>query len=346
MLYATTRSKVATYTAQRALKEERSPDGGFYVPTAWPHYDPDALTALLKEPAAEIVARILNDLFKKDLGKLDVEFALGKRFFGMTDISHRIFIGELWRNCDWSFEAACRRLTRRISAEVGNAEPGAWMRIACRIAMIFAFFGELYKNGQLPWLEEADIAVATADFEGPFAAHGARKMGLPVGEVICCCNGNGGLWELLNQGQMKLGAKVQSTMTPKCDRAVPAGLELLIHDRMEWDDVEKFVGLQKTGGTWYLSAEEHRHLRQGISAAVVGDSRIKLAIPNLYKTNGYILCPYSALVYTGLMDYRSRPGKRRAALMLAESDPRQCRETVIHALAISDRELDEWRMGG
>ena len=80
--------------------------------------------------------------------------------------------------------------------------------------------------------------------------------------------------------------------------------------------------------------------------AWVGDRRIKLAIPNLYKTNGYILCPYRALVYTGLMDYRSRPGKRRAALMLTESDPRQCRETVIHALAISDRELDEWRMGG
>ena len=120
MLYATTRSKVATYTAQRALKEDRSLDGGFYVPTAWPHYDRDALTALLREPAAEIVARILNDFFKKDLGKLDVEFALGKRFFGITDISHRIFIGELWRSGDWSFEASCRRLTRRISALVGD----------------------------------------------------------------------------------------------------------------------------------------------------------------------------------------------------------------------------------
>lgn len=346
MLYATTRSKVATYTAQRALKEERAPDGGYYVPTAWPQYDREALEALLKEPAAGIVASILNDFFKKDLGKLDVEFALGKRFFGITDISHRIFIGELWRCSDWSFEGVCRRLARRVSSDLGAVEPGAWTRIACRIAMLFAFFGELYKRKLLPWFEEADVAVMTADFEGPFAAHAARKMGLPVGEVICCCNDNGGVWELLNQGQMKLGARVRPTMTPDCDRAVPGALELLIHDRMEWDDVEKFVELAKKGGTWYLSAEEHRHLRQGISAAVVGDSRIRLAIPNLYKTNGYILCPYSALVYTGLMDYRSHPGKRRAALMLTEYDPRQSRETVIRALAISDRELDDWRMGG
>ena len=346
MLYATTRSKVATYTAQRALKEERSPDGGFYVPTVWPKYGRDDLQALLKEPAAEIIARILNDFFKRELGKLDVEFALGKRLFGITDISHRIFIGELWRSGDWSFEAACRRLTRRVTAEVGNTEPGTWMRIACRIAFTFALFGELYKRGLVSWFEAVDAAVMTGDFEGPFAAHAARKMGLPIGEIICCCNENGGIWDLMNRGQMKLNPKVRTTSTPKCDRAVPAGLELLIHDRMERDDVEQYVELLQKGGIWYLSAEEHRHLREGISASVVGESRIKLAIPNLHKTNGYILCPYSALVYTGLMDYRSRPGPRRPALMLTEYDPRECRETVIRALAISDQELDEWRMGG
>lgn len=345
MLYATTRSKVATYTAQRALKEERAPDGGFYVPTRIPVYDRDALLELMKEPSSAIVARILNDFFKTDLGKLDVEFAIGRRFFGVSDISHRIFIGELWRNSDWSFEGLCRRLTQRLSVEVGTAEPGAWMRIACRVALMFAIVAELYRKGSLSWFEETDIAVLTGDFEGPYAAYVARRMGLPMGRIICCCNENGGVWDLINRGQMKLNGKVHRTFTPKCDTAVPAGLELLIRDRLEWDDVEEFLELQQKGGTYYLSAEEHRHFREGLCAAVVGDSRVKLAIPNLYRTNGYILCPYSALVYTGLMDYRSRPGPRRAALMLTDFDPRESKEIVIRALAISDQELDEWRMG-
>ena len=100
--------------------------------------------------------------------------------------------------------------------------------------------------------------------------------------------------------------------------------------------------MQKTGGTWYLSAEEHRHLRQGISVAVVGDSRIKLAIPNLYNTNGYILGPYSALAYTGLMDYRSRPGPRRTALMLTDYAPRECADTITRTLDMKDQELRDW----
>ena len=346
MLYATTRSKVATYTAQRALKEDRAPDGGYYVPTRYPVFDRDALAALLREPAAAIVAEILNRFFKTNIGKLDVEFALGKRFYGVTDISHRIFIGELWRNLDWSFEALCRRLTRCVSTQVGVGEPGAWMRISCRIALLFAIAGELYQRGALEPFEEFDVAVPAGDFEGPFAAVAARDMGLPIGEIIICCNENGGLWDLVNRGQLKLNARVRPTMTPDCDAVVPVGLELLIHHRMEWDDVQEFLDLQSRGGTWYLSAEEHRHFRAGLSVSVVGDSRVKLAMPNLYRTNGYILCPYSALVYTGLMDYRSRPGKRRAALMLSDRDPRASRETVIRALAISDAELDEWRTGG
>ena len=342
MLYATTRSKVATYTAQRALKEDRAPDGGLYVPTKLPYYNTEELNALLKEPAGEIVARILNEFFGSKLGRLDVEFAVGKRIFGMASISHRIVIGELWRNAESGFDGLCRRLTERISAEFGVEQPGMWMRIACRIAIVFGMFARMRLNGVISHTELVDAAALTGNFEGPYALWAARKMGLPIGEIICCCNDNNGVWDLINRGQMKLNAKVTETSTPKCDIVVPEALELLIHARLEWDDAEEFVELAKKGGTYFLGAEEHRHFREGISASVIGDKRIRLAMPNLHRTNGYILCPYSALVYTGLMDYRSRPGPRRAALMLTDYDPRECSDTVIRALAISDQELRDW----
>lgn len=345
MLYATTRSKVATYTSQRALKEERAPDGGLYVPTQLPVFSQDALSALLKQPAGAIAAEILNCFFKSKISQWDVEFAVGKRFFGITGISHRIVIGELWRNSEQSFEKLCARLTERVSAEVGVGEPGMWMRIACRIAVTFAIFGELYRMGTVSRNELVDVAVLTGNFEGPYAAWAARKMGLPIGEIICCCNENNGIWDLMNRGQMKLNAKVRVTSTPDCDAAVPEALELLIYSKLEWDDVEEFLALQKKGGTWFLGPEEHRHFREGISACVVGDKRVRMAMPNLYRTNGYILCPYSALVYTGLMDYRSRPGPRRTAMMLTDRDPRGCADTVVRALAISNPELDDWCLG-
>ncbi len=346
MLYATTRSKVATYTAQRALKEERAPDGGFYVPAALPVYSREELEELLEQPEAEVIARVLNLFFNGKLVRLDVEFAVGRRIIGMARISHRIVIGELWRNPEGGFAGLCRHLTQRLSSESRVGGPGMWMRIACRIAVAFAMFARIRREGITASGELVDGAVLTGDFEGPYALWVARKMGLPIGQIICCCNDNSGVWDLLNRGQIKMNAKVCRTVTPACDTVVPAALELLVHDKLEWDDVEDYLAAQEKGGTFFLGPEEHRHFREGFSAAVVSDRRMRLAIPNLYNTNGYILCPYSALVYTGLMDYRSHPGPRRTALMLTEYDPRESADTVTRALAISDGELEDWCQHG
>ena len=200
MLYATTRSKVATYTAQRALKEERAPDGGFYVPANLPVYSREELGQLLMQPEAEIIARVLNRFFKGQLGRLDVEFALGRRLVGTVRISHRIVIGELWRNPEGGFAGLCSRLTQLLSVEEGVSEPGMWMRIACRTALIFAIFARMRRKGIVAPGELVDAAAMTGDFECPVALSVARNMGLPVGEIICCCNDNSGVWDLLNRG--------------------------------------------------------------------------------------------------------------------------------------------------
>lgn len=339
MLYATTRSKVETYTAQRALKEERSPDGGLYLPAQIPVFTRDEIAGLLRQPSGAIMAEIINRFFGTRLSQLDVEFSMGKRFFGLTRINHRITISELWRNAEDGIEGLADRITAMASAEMGVFETGLWTRIVARIALLFASFGELTRDGSLSDGERMDVAVLCGTFEGPFAVWMAGQMGLPLGTIIVCCNENSAIWDLFNRGQMKLSDKTVSTDTPKCDIAVPHALELLIRSKLEWDDVEEFVSAWKRGGTYFLNPEEHRHFREGFYVSVVGSKRMKSAIPNLYRTNGYVLDPYGALVHAGLMDFRSRPGQRRAALLLSEYSPLASEQTILKALALSSAEL-------
>ena len=346
MLYATTRNKTASYTPQQALTEDRAPDGGFYVPAELPVYSREELSDLLKQPETEIIVRVLNLFFDGQLGQRELEFEVGRRIIGMASISHRIVIGELWRNPEGGFEGLCSRLTQRLAREGSANQPGAWMRIVCQTAMIFAIFSRLLREEIIAPGELVDTAVLTGDFEGPYALYLARKMGLPVGEIICCCNDNSGVWDIVNRGQIKTNAKLCHTLTPKCDTVVPAALELLVCDRLESDDLENYFSVMEKGGTFFLGPEEHRYFREGFSAAVVSDRRMRLAIPNLYNTNGYIMGPYSALVYTGLMDYRSHPGPRRTALMLTQYDPREDADLVTRALILSDEELEHWCLYG
>jgi len=341
VLYASTRSNAASYTARRALMEDRAPDGGLFVPAVLPVYEDENLAALLQEPPSEIVARIINDFFDAKLRRLDVEFALGRKFFGMARLNQRTVVGELWRNSETSFEGLCRRMNILLRGDMDSREPGLWMRIACRIALLFAAFAKLRSGGVLPPGQIMDTAVLTGSFEGPYALWVARKMGLPVGEIICCCNENNGIWDLFNRGQMRLGGRPLRTQTPKCDITDPVALELLIHGVLQRDDVERYFAARSRGAILYLGPDQHRRLRAGFYAAVVSDKRMSMAIANLYKTNGYILCPYSALVYMGLLDYHSHPGPRRPALLLTEHDPRENAQLIVAALETLEGELPD-----
>lgn len=339
MLYATTRSKVEIYTAQRALKEDRSPDGGLYIPAQVPAYADSEIMSLREMEPAAAMADVMNRFWGTKLSQWDVEFHLDKGLYSMSGMSHRIVIGELWKNSLGSLESLESTLTKLVSVEEGVTEPGAWMRVAVRIGLLFAIFGELERRGEVSPRKPMDVAVMTGDFVMPFAAWYARRMGLPIGVIVCCSNENGGVWDLVSRGQMRLGGKVIKTSTPDCDCVVPDGLEWLIYTVLDREEMSEFLEIRKKGGLYELNKEQHIRIRKDMYASVSSDKRLAAVMPNVYKTNGYVLCPYSAMVYSGLMDYRSVTGQRRLALMIVEKSPGESAQAVAAALGISQEEL-------
>ena len=75
--------------------------------------------------------------------------------------------------------------------------------------------------------------------------------------------------------------------------------------------------------------------------SVVGQSRVASAIPNVYSSHGCILEPYTALVYCGLMDYRSQAGEGRNALILSEYGPGTNLQITAEMMGITEEELKE-----
>lgn len=337
MLYATTRSKVETYTAQRALKEERAPDGGLYIPVQVPAFADSEIMSLRERVPSDVMADVMNRFWGAKLSRWDVEFHLGRDLFGLTDMNHRIVVGELWKSGLGNMESI---LTELVSLEEGITKPGAWMRVTVRIGLLFAIFGELERRGSVSRRKPLDVAVMTGDFVTPFAAWYARKMGLPIGTIVCCCNENGGLWDLLNRGQFKLGEKVIATTTPDCDMVSPWGLEWLMY-MMDRERLSEYLEAQEKGRLYELTREQQSRIRSGLYVSVTSDQRLSAVMPNVYRTNGYVLCPYSAMVYAGLMDYRSVTGERRLALMLLERSPLDSAAVVTRALGIQEDELTE-----
>ena len=74
-------------------------------------------------------------------------------------------------------------------------------------------------------------------------------------------------------------------------------------------------------------------------ASVVGHARIRSAIPNVYRTHGAVFDPYTALVYSGLLDYRAGTGESKPALILSDRGPAAQPEPIAAAMGIPLEEL-------
>lgn len=341
MLYATTRSDHDTFTAQRALKEHCAPDGGKYVPMRQVCFTAEEMSSLLNQSTCGIIAAVMNHFFSCKLTPLDVEFSLGRDVVHLHTMSHRITVAELWRNSDGEFAKIQRVLAERIAFDKRQTPVGEWMQVATAIAMLFCIYSRMLQQSQIDPDTKLDVALLSGTFAGPMAAWYARQMGLPIGNIICCCNDNGAVWDLLQRGEMKTRPVIRKSGTPKCDIGCPEGIERLIRAVLGLKESQRYAFACGKGSVYDLTPDLHERLREGMYASVVSDKRLPDVIANAYATNGYILCPYSALVYSGLMDYRASTGNNGPALMISETSPIQCEDAVARAMGISVSQLHQ-----
>lgn len=333
MLYVTTRSNQEIFTPQRVLRENRGPDGGFFLPFHMPTLSAEERESLLGLPVNDCVCQVLNLLFRKDLAPVDLGFSLGRHPIRLHTLPHRIVFGELWHNPAWSYAGLERSLCEKLGAETENS--GGWVKIAIRIAALFGLFSLLKKEG----IEQTDVAVVSGDFSAPISALYAREWGLPVRNVICSCDENHSLWDLICHGQMRTNCLGIETLVSEADVSIPEELERLIALRGQTSDVERYLDCCRQGKMYTPSDALLGRMKEGLFVSVVSSGRLETTIPSVYRSHGYLLSAHTALAYGGLLDYRARTGNTSAALVLSDKSPEKDASTICRCLGISEEEL-------
>lgn len=347
MLYVTTRSNGEIYTPNRALRESRAPDGGLYVPFREPEYTREELMALAELPFSQRMAELLSRMFRTKISGWDIDFAIGRYPVRFASMSHRIIIGECWHNPGWSLDWMVKRLSRLLGGDVQQPEEyGEWPEIGVRIAVLFSIFGELLKNGEVSLSAPVDVAVTSGDLSSAMAVVYARNWGLPICNLVICCNENASLWDLYSRGELKTGAVAVKTATPLCDQVVPRNLERLIYSAGGALEVARFRSIWEKGRVYAPNDGVLAPLRKGVHVSVVSEKRMLSAIPNLYRTAQYIAGPYTALCHSGVQDYRARTGENRPALVFSQRSPGQDGALVAMAMGLTPEELEKRMKNG
>lgn len=327
MLYLTTRDRFDTYTAFHAIKQDTAPNGGMFAPFKMPKFD---MKELADQTFGDSVATVLNGLFSTRLTGKQVEFSIGRNPVRTKTAHQRTVIAELYRNLDGSYEKMENRLAAKLCGCFNTDERvSSWVAIAVRIAVLFGVFAELRKQEITDSV--IDIAVPCGDFKLPMAAWYGREMGLPIGNIICACDQDSVVWDLLRHGQMRTSAQESAIVE----------LERLICAAAGVNRAVEYHEACENGKIFTLEEADAQKVSDGIFCAVVSADRAENAISSVYRTSAYVLERGSAVSYSGLMDYRANTGESRTALLLADCNPADQAGFVAGAMNITEDALKD-----
>lgn len=317
MLYVTTRNKLDAFTSGHTLDQARGPDGGCWLPYHDPSFSREEIAGLKDMSFNAILAMLLNKLFDRRLSSWDVDFCIGRYPVRTCQLANRVVMGEPWHNPDWQLKTMVSRLTELL----GGDQAARWPDMAVRIGVLFGIYGDLLRQELVKPGESVDVAVLSGSFLDPMSAWYARKWGLPIGNIICCCNENNGLWNLICHGQFRTDDVSIETPVPQADITLPEELERLVWECGGISEMEDYLGCVQTGRTYFPNEQTLAKMREGMYVSVVSSHRIRQTIPGVYASHGYLLSPESALVYAGLQDYRAKKGQLRQAVVMTTRSP-------------------------
>jgi len=283
--------------------------------------------------SGQCIAEFLNLFFSAKLTGWDVDFSIGRYPVRLEQLGYRVFMAETWHNIDFQYHRLEQTLMELLNAETDA--PGNWPCIAIRMAVLEGILGNYEILGTGP----VDIAVVSGDFSLPISAWYLRKMGFPIGNIICCSNENNQFWNLICNGQMHTDQISLPTVVPEADITLPVNLERLISEYGGHSETERYLNCCQTGTTYSVSDAMLQQLRKGLYVSVVSSNRVETTIPNVYKTHGYVMSPASALAYSGLLDYRAKTGITRTAIVICDKNPIWDGEIVAKAMEIPMEEL-------
>jgi threonine synthase len=200
-----------------------------------------------------------------------------------------------------------------------------WARIMAQIVYYFAAAVALGGPERA-----VAFAVPTGNFGNVFAGYGAKRMGLPVSQLIVGSNRNDILTRFFETGTMS-GAEVQPTLSPSMDIQISSNFERLLFELSGRDGaaVARTMTAFRQSTTFSVSDDCWRQARELFDGHRLDDDETLREIARLHRETGELVDPHTAI---GIAAGRAKALDRTTPLVaLATAHPAKFPDAVEQA---------------
>ena len=239
-------------------------------------------------------------------------------------------------------DAAMAEELAALHTKLSSANSINWGRLVPQIVYYFSAYADLLADGTIAAGDVVNFTVPTGNFGNILAGYYAKRMGLPVGKLVCASNANNVLTDFLRTGIYDRKRDFYQTMSPSMDILVSSNLERLLYHLTE--DTAQVAAWMKalTDEGRYDASHLLPALSENFWAAYADDAATAEEIRAVYERTQYTLDTHTAVAYRAAEHYRSETGDTRTMIVLSTASPYKFGASVLHALGEDTAGKDEF----
>lgn len=173
-----------------------------------------------------------------------------------------------------------------------------WGRLVPQIVYYFAAYGQLLRAGEISFGDPVDFCVPTGNFGDILAGYYAKRMGLPVGMLICASNENNVLTDFLSTGCYAARRTFYKTTSPSMDILVSSNLERLLYHITGSDAaVAGWMQSLNETGSYTVDKDTLAAIQQSFDCGWASEAEVCQEIRARYEQDGYLCDTHTAVAF-------------------------------------------------
>ena len=226
---------------------------------------------------------------------------------------------------DGVLPGSTRRLSTANSINIG--------RLAPQITYYFKAYADLLRRGKITMGDKVNYCVPTGNFGDILAGYLAKKLGLPVGKLICASNANNVLTDFIRTGTYDRKRPLLKTTSPSMDILVSSNLERLLY-LLSGDTglVAELMAKLSKEGSYTVPAELLAKIQSEFTAYCCDDVRAEEVMGRVYRDHGYLCDPHTASGWAAAEDYVAETGDNSPMVVLSTASPYKFPVAVLTAI--------------
>ena len=231
-------------------------------------------------------------------------------------------------------DAALRETLAERGYFLSSANSINWGRILPQVVYYISAYCDLVRDGRLVMGDKVNFCVPTGNFGDILAAYYAKRMGLPVGRLICASNCNDVLTDFLRTGVYDRNRPFHTTMSPSMDILISSNLERLLFDLSGENDAEVrgYMEALSQTGRYEVSDAIRAALKEQYWGGFCDEAGTSAAIAKYYRDYGYLIDTHTAVAANVMEQYRAASGDRTATVFVSTASPYKFCDSVLTAI--------------